>query len=540
MNEVQAKSKQSGFHSFGAQENASASDPVNEYTATETARKPVRTLTPLLPAILGLGLAQGVFGATAYSSSAYSEHPLAPDLATAVSSLIMIILIGALGLRKTPLRQRTATVLVSSGVLLQILSSFALAGADILAPNSFEVALAFSVCAAAGNALIVAHWLRAIKDAPITFVIAAMFSSMIVSELLCTVLAQFAHPIACAVAAICACLHILLIQRKIDVKSLPSPFEEKTEQPNYLDIARKQGYDPLFLLNCGFAIIVISVTESILWGFPYGEAQTVSGLERLLGGCFSIVMLFIKMCRERSRSQGTLSTWLWLLVLGLLSLFSYAAFPSLPIIGLAFLIAFSDIATAYGWCIIIAFMEKGRHDPHAYALGGTVAILLPGAIARGLALAFLSPVASAEGFHSSGDMLLAAVLGALIMTPSLIVLEGITRKQSEEISLTKSASAALLHTFGISEQPSKPTDMRRIILEKSIAKLKTEFNLSVRESEVLTLYALGFTQNRIARKLHISPNTAHSHISRIYTKTDLHSRQELIDYLDTIACAEEA
>ena len=55
--------------------------------------------------------------------------------------------------------------------------------------------------------------------------------------------------------------------------------------------------------------------------------------------------------------------------------------------------------------------------------------------------------------------------------------------------------------------------------------------LSDREMEVLALYALGYTQKRVAEELYITPGTAHAHIKRIYAKTGLHSRQEILDYM---------
>ena len=57
------------------------------------------------------------------------------------------------------------------------------------------------------------------------------------------------------------------------------------------------------------------------------------------------------------------------------------------------------------------------------------------------------------------------------------------------------------------------------------------FGLTGREVEVLTLYALGHTQARVSEELKLSPNTVHTHIKRIYDKTDLHSRQEILDYI---------
>ena len=65
----------------------------------------------------------------------------------------------------------------------------------------------------------------------------------------------------------------------------------------------------------------------------------------------------------------------------------------------------------------------------------------------------------------------------------------------------------------------------------SVIEIGQRFGLTGREIEVLTLYALGHTQARVSEELQLSTNTVHTHIKRIYDKTDLHSRQEILDYI---------
>ncbi len=69
-------------------------------------------------------------------------------------------------------------------------------------------------------------------------------------------------------------------------------------------------------------------------------------------------------------------------------------------------------------------------------------------------------------------------------------------------------------------------------LSRSPRRGEAAFGLSNREAEMLSLYALGMTQGRIADELHVSQSTVHTHIVHIYTKTGLHSRQELMDLMD--------
>lgn len=81
-------------------------------------------------------------------------------------------------------------------------------------------------------------------------------------------------------------------------------------------------------------------------------------------------------------------------------------------------------------------------------------------------------------------------------------------------------------------QPQSAADTRLQAMQGSIGELGRQFLLSPREMEVLTLYALGYTQKRVANELFITESTAHAHIKHIYEKTGMHSRQEIIDYLE--------
>ncbi|MDO4590308.1 MAG: LuxR C-terminal-related transcriptional regulator [Slackia sp.] len=65
--------------------------------------------------------------------------------------------------------------------------------------------------------------------------------------------------------------------------------------------------------------------------------------------------------------------------------------------------------------------------------------------------------------------------------------------------------------------------------ECTLSALSEQRGLTRRESEVLGYLARGRTNTYIAEKLCISPATVRAHIRNIYTKLDIHDRQELID-----------
>ena len=65
-------------------------------------------------------------------------------------------------------------------------------------------------------------------------------------------------------------------------------------------------------------------------------------------------------------------------------------------------------------------------------------------------------------------------------------------------------------------------------LERAIAAIPETVGISVREAQIMALFAQGRSANWIAEDLVISKNTVRSHIRSIYTKLDVHSRKELL------------
>jgi DNA-binding CsgD family transcriptional regulator len=77
-----------------------------------------------------------------------------------------------------------------------------------------------------------------------------------------------------------------------------------------------------------------------------------------------------------------------------------------------------------------------------------------------------------------------------------------------------------------------PTNQKIII--SICGDLAEENGLSKRETEVLALLFAGRSDSYIAENLHISKNTAKSHIKRIYQKLNIHHRQDLHDLLNLV------
>ena len=67
------------------------------------------------------------------------------------------------------------------------------------------------------------------------------------------------------------------------------------------------------------------------------------------------------------------------------------------------------------------------------------------------------------------------------------------------------------------------------VLREVCQQLAEEYGLSPRQSEVLDLLVHGYDVPSTAKKLFISENTVRTHMKKIYTLMDVHSKQEIID-----------
>ena len=71
-------------------------------------------------------------------------------------------------------------------------------------------------------------------------------------------------------------------------------------------------------------------------------------------------------------------------------------------------------------------------------------------------------------------------------------------------------------------------------VSKQCLQLQESYGLSARETEVMELIARGNSMAAIADRLVISENTVRTHAKHIYTKLDIHKRQELLDRLHAL------
>lgn len=69
--------------------------------------------------------------------------------------------------------------------------------------------------------------------------------------------------------------------------------------------------------------------------------------------------------------------------------------------------------------------------------------------------------------------------------------------------------------------------------EATCQRIGERYKLSPREVEVMELLVHGHTRAAIAKKLFVSENTVRAHVKAIYSKLSIHSKQQLIDFVES-------
>ena len=77
-----------------------------------------------------------------------------------------------------------------------------------------------------------------------------------------------------------------------------------------------------------------------------------------------------------------------------------------------------------------------------------------------------------------------------------------------------------------------PSTVPQLLEQRSLV-LAERYNLTSRETEVLTLLARGRSGRFIQDELVVSHNTVKAHVKHIYNKMDIHSHQQLIDLIES-------
>ena len=482
----------------------------------------------LAPTVLGLMCARVSLIVATYGSYSSTDAGVFTDGSSLAAMIPLLMLLVYLGTTRKRLSKKTVYELTNASIGVQAASIAAL-GVALLTPHPADiVVLALSVIVTLSSWLSIFYWLRRARGTSSSSAAAIAFGSLLISEPLIYLVSFLPRSAACIAMGLLAALQIPL-RRNARTKPLPEQAHNDKMPLGYFGFAQRTQDGVRVLSILAFGMFVLSFAVGALRGFPNGEAVPFTPATRIAYMVLAIVFFWLLIWQSfrESRSIMTTTIWIALEAFGIFAITAYAAFPDHPEIGGVFTTVFNVGMTGFMWYLVIAFSSYGKRDPHYYAVAGWAVFILPRALARAGIVA-LAP-------YAPDDALQTAIVAGLILASAQVVfvqLAWAENPRRNESAATPKSIRTLLGLDDVDDVPEDPESIRRALMQNNARQIQSQFMLSDRETEVLAMYAMGLTQRKIAEELCISPGTTHTHIKRIYAKTDLHSRQEILDYIE--------
>ena len=483
-------------------EEANAAEQQRGIAGTEITRE---LLLALLPTSMGLMLARTGMIVGAYGSYMGTDAGIYTDGASFISLVPLLILMVVLGLTDKTIPKRAIFHSTNLCIALEAIGIAAVALIEAHAPGFTVARMAASTLVTASAWICMFYWLRRCRGASCTTAIIIVLGAMIASETILYVFSfipRMVHCLIFAMAVLAQYAAIAAARRK----PLPAEIDIKSTSRGYFHFAQKNADSVRFLGIIAIGSFLMSIAIGFLKGFPNGDAIPFTHVTRLLYALL-IDGVFIGLLWgtiKGKKSTMTIGTWVVMQGLGSIALLLFAIFPERLDIGAVFGNAMNVTMTGFILYLIIAFSSYGHRDAYYYAIAGWGVFIFPRSLVRVTSIA----------------------LYAQFIFLQFLMLE------RDETAATKATAISAQRLLGIKDEAAPGTEMRKAIVRASAQEMQKQFLLSDRETEVLTLYAMGLTQAKIAEELCIAPGTAHTHVKRIYSKTDLHSRQALLDYIE--------
>lgn len=490
---------------------------------------------PLAWSILGLAFCRAGLIVGSYGSYRHSDEGVFSDGVMLVALAVLAVLWLLIAITKCHLSRQVVRRIAFASIILEALS-LTMTGVLVIGPPEMNVAgnhfLASTFCTLGGLACM-SYWLRRARNCTAITAVIYAFGALFVSELLIFTSIFMENGISYFYAAVLVLLQfpcILLARTKplaCDIKTISS-------ENDFFNFTKNTMTSKVFLATTCVSIGVLACADGFLRGYPDGLSIAFRATTRfadlvlILAFCVAIIVFT---CRQHHRVM-TVGIFVTMEALACIALLCYSAWPDALDIGAIFTTNLNALLVGFSWYIILAFMSYGWRCPYYYAIAGWIVWLG----CRGIARITLINVTAV----SQNDLLmLAAVFTMIVISTQVAFVNFLNVRKFEAVpeeELTHQQKAVqtspVVKIMGLDDHHESLADVRQATMRHNAEEVGKQFLLSKREVEVLSLYALGWTQKRVAEELFISPGTAHAHIKRIYAKTGLHSRQEILDYME--------
>ena len=500
----------------------------DEHSARQTPGDFLRTCAQLWPLVVGLAFGRAGLIVASYGSYTSTDEGIFTDGAMLVTLSVLAVFFVVISVGKVSLGKRVTNAAMRICIALEAFTLVALATPELADINNPAVRFALSALCTLVSSATIYYWLRRARGTGTIVAALFVFSALILSEVeiyLCTLLPVAVGNLVATVLVLVQYPCMLWARKRTQPHDIAAGASQSND---YFGFTKTMIQSKQFLAATAIGIGVLSVVIGLLRGYPSGEAIAFTPVTRAAYGLLTVgisgaIIALVLHGRQRVLTVGI---FIVMELLACLALIAYAAFPDMLDIGAVFATTLNALMVAFTWYVVIAFMSYGWRDPYYYAIAGWLVWLGCRAIARVALLGSFDLVPN--------ETLMNALMGSCIVVSAQVIFVqflNISRRDVQEHEQQNARQeSVLVKIMGLDEHESL-ADVRQASMKHNAEEMGRQFLLSDREMEVLALYALGYTQKRVAEELYITPGTAHAHIKRIYAKTGLHSRQEILDYM---------
>lgn len=515
--------------------------------------KLLRIAKSALPTSVGVALANICFNVTLNDSSLHFSNPFMQNGTLFVSIVCLALFMLWLARGHVLVSPGATQVGILCCIVVEALSA---AGLGLLEFALSDVSILRFVCvvlmylSSLGS---LAFWLRCERGATAGRAALVVFGAVLMSAPFICGVAFLSHCVAYALLVVAGlaqalCLYVMRarplpaigvgrVWREQDNEvstneaegRIPSYKKKATDTASYFCLTETVSDDQSVLITTAIGIWMLSLAKAVIRVFPTGQPIPYTQTTLMVDFVISMVITVLLLWFALNKRNGIMTVGIWLVMLNLaiVALLVCGFFPENLDVGLGFAYALDVLLLAYTWYVALAFINYGRRDPFYYLAGGFIAYLLPRSLTNVVMPTVLGGIDQAAAAATvAAALLLLCAQFLFLQFPRLP--EVSSRAEKKEHPLSQVAARA----FGIDTPADTSTAMRVAIMQSHAHRMQKQFLLSDREAEVLALYALGHTQDKIAADLFLSPGTVHTYIKRIYGKTNFHSRQTILDYIE--------
>ncbi len=292
--------------------------------------------------------------------------------------------------------------------------------------------------------------------------------------------------------------------------------------------------------------------SSISLSLPYQVAHQV--------GVFAICALLIVRTLMNGRGLRFAFLWRWQIALMVAGVICIATLGGAFTESGATLITIANtMMVGVLWFVAYDFARHSSLPPYVILGVVWIAHILPRELGRWLIFA-VGPHTLFTQIAMAGMVCLIAISMAFVLRDSLsrtrpffAELAGTQRSrtylqkmrsgiESEGGAIETIASTTVADALGAKQSEANPPEAavpsnietEEALLDRRCASLKKQYGLTDRETDMVRFISQGRTRSYISHTLFISENTVKSYWRNVYQKLDIHSKQELLDIMQTL------